>query len=95
MAKEEKLPFAEDETNQNADLTERNAIRAKIAQMGTSLLLPIPKSPFKDTSTLPLKRDAPAPDVIREYAELRNDVDHAGSLSLLHHRPSTKRSNSR
>lgn len=48
--------------------------------MSGSLLLPRPINPFKPVSFDIQGREAPAADVIREYTELRNDVDHAGSL---------------
>ena len=81
-AKEENLTFMEDETNQDANLTERNAIRASIVQKGQYPLLVRPRNPFRSASFATQRQELPAPDVIHEYTALRDDVDHAGSSLL-------------
>jgi hypothetical protein len=74
--------FTEDETNQDANFTERNAIRASIAQQGQYPLLSRPWNPLRPASFTTQGQELRAPDVIREYAALRDDVDHAGSSLL-------------
>jgi hypothetical protein len=81
-ATDENLTFTEDETNQDANFTERNAIRVSIAQKSQYPLLSRPRNPFKSPSFEMQGQKLRAPDVIREYTALRDDVDHAGSSLL-------------